>query len=241
MPLSPLDLTALLVFAVAWLAYEPLLKAAARGRGAINTDLTLIRLTWMKNMAGRENKFMDGQLLGHVLNSASFFASSNLILIAAAAGVLFGGESTFRSASSLVVIKTSTSLLFEFQIALVLVALARGLLDFIWAIRQMNYCIAVVGAAPDTEDQAFKDRYGEAAARLLNPALSAFNAGVRGYYFALAAAAWLFGPISFLVVTLGAVSLLMWRQRHSKAAAAIRDLRALLGAAPPPPAAGEDR
>ncbi|WP_310542637.1 DUF599 family protein [Phenylobacterium sp.] len=241
MPLSPLDLTALLVFAVAWLAYEPLLKAAARGRGAINTDLTLIRLTWMKNMAGRENKFMDGQLLGHVLNSASFFASSNLILIAAAAGVLFGGESTFRSASSLVVIKTSTRLLFEFQIALVLVALARGLLDFIWAIRQMNYCIAVVGAAPDTEDQAFKDRYGEAAARLLNPALSAFNAGVRGYYFALAAAAWLFGPISFLVVTLGAVSLLIWRQRHSKAAAAIRDLRALLGAGPPPPASGEER
>ncbi len=241
MPLSPLDLTALLVFAVAWLAYEPLLKAAARGRGAINTDLTLIRLTWMKNMAGRENKFMDGQLLGHVLNSASFFASSNLILIAAAAGVLFGGESTFRSASSLVVIKTSTRLLFEFQIALVLVALARGLLDFIWAIRQMNYCIAVVGAAPDTEDQDFKDRYGEAAARLLNPALSAFNTGVRGYYFALAAAAWLFGPISFLVVTIGAVSLLIWRQRHSKAAAAIRDLRALLGTGPVPPAAGEER
>ena len=243
--LSPLDLTALLVFAVAWLAYEPLLKAAARGKGAINTDMTVVRLAWMKNMAGRENRFMDGQLLGHVLNSASFFASSNLILIAAAAGVLFGGESTFRSASSLVVIKTSTRLLFEFQIALVLVALARGLLDFIWAIRQMNYCIAVVGAAPDTEDQAFKDRYGEASARLLNPALSAFNAGVRGYYFALAAAAWLFGPISFLAVTLGAVSLLIWRQRHSKAAAAIRDLRALLGAGPPPPppppAADEER
>ncbi len=227
--LSPLDLAALIVFLGVWLAYEPLLKAAARGKGAINTDMTVIRLAWMKNMAGRENKFMDGQLFGHVLNSASFFASSNLILIAGAAGVLFGGESTFRSASSLVVIKTSTRILFEFQIALVLIALARGLLDFIWAIRQMNYCIAVVGAAPDTDDQAFKDRYGEAAARLLNPALSAFNAGVRGYYFSLAAAAWLFGPISFLVTTLGAVSLLIWRQRHSKAAGAIRDIRTLLG------------
>ena len=227
--LSPLDLAALVVFLLVWLAYEPLLKAAARGKGAINTDMTVIRLAWMKNMAGRENKFMDGQLFGHVLNSASFFASSNLILIAGAAGVLFGGESTFRSASSLVVIKTSTRILFEFQIALVLIALARGLLDFIWAIRQMNYCIAVVGAAPDTQDQAFKDRYGEAAARLLNPALSAFNAGVRGYYFSLAAAAWLFGPIAFLVTTLGAVSLLIWRQRHSKAAGAIRDIRALLG------------
>ncbi|WP_249778113.1 DUF599 domain-containing protein [Phenylobacterium glaciei] len=227
--LSPLDLAALVVFLLVWLAYEPLLKAAAWGKGAINTDMTVIRLAWMKNMAGRENKFMDGQLFGHVLNSASFFASSNLILIAGAASVLFGGESTFRSASSLVVIKTSTRILFEFQIALVLIALARGLLDFIWAIRQMNYCIAVVGAAPDTEDQAFKDRYGAAAAKLLNPALSAFNAGVRGYYFSLAAAAWLFGPIPFLVTTLGAVSLLIWRQRHSKAAGAIRDIRALLG------------
>ncbi|WP_340646560.1 DUF599 family protein [Phenylobacterium sp.] len=226
--LSPLDLAALIVFAVAWLAYEPLLKAAARGKGAINTDMTVIRLGWMKNMAGRENRFMDGQLFGHVLNSASFFASSNLILIAAAAGVLFGGESTFRSASSLVVIKTSTRLLFEFQIALVLIALARGLLDFIWAIRQMNYCIAVVGAAPDTQDQAFKDAYGEAAARVLNPALSAFNAGVRGYYFSLAAAAWIFGPIAFLVTTLGAVSLLIWRQRRSKTADAIREIRRML-------------
>ncbi|MDO8802617.1 DUF599 domain-containing protein [Phenylobacterium sp.] len=227
--LSPLDLTALIVFAVAWLAYEPLLKAAARGKGAINTDMTVIRVAWMKNMAGRENKFMDGQLLGHALNSASFFASSNLILIAGAAGVLFGGESTFRSASSLVVIQTSTRLVFELQIALVLVALARGLLDFIWSIRQMNYCIAAVGAAPDSEDAAFKTAYGEAAARLLNPALSAFNAGVRGYYFALAAAAWLFGPIAFLAATLGAVSLLLWRQRRSKAAGAIADLRKLLG------------
>ena len=227
--LSPLDLTALIVFAVAWLAYEPLLKAAARGKGAINTDMTVIRVAWMKNMAGRENKFMDGQLLGHALNSASFFASSNLILIAGAAGVLFGGESTFRSASSLVVIQTSTRLVFELQIALVLVALARGLLDFIWSIRQMNYCIAAVGAAPDSEDETFKTAYGEAAARLLNPALSAFNAGVRGYYFALAAAAWLFGPIAFLAATLGAVSLLLWRQRRSKAAGAIADLRKLLG------------
>ena len=40
--LSALDLTALVVFAVAWLAYEPLLKALARGRGAINTDMTVI-------------------------------------------------------------------------------------------------------------------------------------------------------------------------------------------------------
>ena len=221
-------MAALAFFAVAWLAYEPLLKVLARGKGMINTDMTVIRAGWMRTMASRENKLMDGQLLGHTLNSASFFASSNLILIAGAAGVLFGGEGAFRSASSLMVLKTSSRLLFEAQIALVLIALARGLLDFIWAIRQMNYCLAVIGAARDTTDQAYAAEYGAAAARLLNPALSSFNRGVRGYYFALAAAAWLFGPLSFALITLSAVTLLFSRQRHSPSASAVAEIRRLL-------------
>lgn len=233
--LSPLDGAALAVFAAIWLAYEPLLKLGARGRQVINTDMTVIRGAWMANMARRENRFMDSQLLGHALNSASFFASSNLILIAAAAGALFGGENTFRSASSLLVLETSSRLLFEAQLALVLLALARGLLDFIWSIRQMNYCLAAIGAAPEIagegqgEDiQARASAYGAAATRLLNPALSSFNAGVRGYYFALSAAAWMFGPVAFLTATVGAVALLAWRQRRSPAARAIGEIRRLL-------------
>lgn len=64
--------------------------------------------------------------------------------------------------------------------------------------------------------------------RILNPALTSFNAGVRGYYFALAAAAWLFGPRSFVTATLGALTLLFWRQRSSTAATSIHDLRQML-------------
>ncbi len=229
--LSTLDTVALVIFAIAWLAYEPLVKAALGRRHMINLDMAVIRGAWMGNMARRESRLMDSQLLGHTINSASFFASSNLILIAGAAGVLFGGESAFRSASSLMVIETSTRLLFEVQVALVLVTLARGLLDFIWAIRQMNYTIAVVGAAPD-EAAGVAQVYGAAAGRLLNPALSAFNAGVRGYYFALAAASWIFGSTAFIVATLSAVALLIWRQRASAAAHAIAEIREVLEAAP---------
>lgn len=226
--MAPLDIAALVLFGLCWLAYEPLLKALSRGRHTINTDMGAIRLAWMRNMAVRENRFMDGQLLGHALNSASFFASSNLILIAAAAGALFSGEAAFRSASALILIKTSTRWLFELQLALVLITLARGLLDFIWAIRQLNYMTAVIGASPLAEDAPRQRAYGEAAARLLNPALSSFNAGVRGYYFALAAAAWIFGAAAFMTATLGAVALLAWRQRRSPAADALEDLRAIL-------------
>lgn len=226
--LSAADFAAIAFFAIAWLAYEPLLKAAAGGKRLINTDMTVIRASWMRTMASRDNRFMDGQLLGHTLNSASFFASSNLILIAGAASVLFGGEGAFRSASSLMVLKTSSRLLFEAQIALVLITLARGLLDFIWAIRQMNYCLAVIGATPDNDDVEFQRNYADAAARLLNPALSSFNRGIRGYYFALAAAAWLFGPAAFALVTLSVLALLASRQRGSPSARAISDARRIL-------------
>ena len=105
------------------------------------------------------------------------------------------------------------------------ICLARGLLDFIWSIRQMNYCIAAIGAVPISVADESRTAYGDLVARILNPALSSFNAGVRGYYFALAAAAWLFGPWSFMGATLGATLLLVWRQRRSPAAEAIRDLR----------------
>ena len=227
MALTPLNAAALGLFAICWLFYQPLLKLLARG-GGINTDMTVIRAVWMGNMVRRENRFMDGQLLAQTLNSASFFASSNLLLIAAAAGALFNGEATFRHVSSLEVIRTSSRMLFEGQLALVVIALARGLLDFIWSIRQMNYCIAAIGAVPVEVSEAKHKAFGAVTARLLNPALSSFNAGVRGYYFALAAAAWLFGPWAFMAATVGATALLMWRQGRSPSAAAIRDLRKLL-------------
>jgi uncharacterized membrane protein len=226
--LSVIDIGALCLFAVCWLAYQPLLGFLVRGGGLINSDMTVIRISWMRNMAGRDNRFMDSQIMGHALSSASFFASSNLLLIAAAAGVLFGGEQAFRSASSLALVETKSRLLFDGQMSLVLLTLARGLLDFIWAIRQMNYCLAALGAAPDSADAETRSAYGEAVGRLLNPALSSFSSGVRGYYFALASAAWLFGAPAFIAATLGAMSLLIWRQRRSRAAKAVADLRTIL-------------
>jgi len=229
--LSPLNIAALSLFMVCWLFYQPLLNLLGRRGGAvINTDLMVVRSAWMHNMARRENRFMDGQLLAQTLSSSSFFASSNLILIAATAGVLFGGQASFRNVSSLVVINTSSRLLFEGQLALVVLTLARGLLDFIWGIRQLNYVLAVIGAVPEHADDDAHHAFGDVAARVLNPALHSVNSGVRGYYFALAAAAWLFGPIAFMVATVGAVALLIWRQRRSQSAIAIAELRRMLEA-----------
>jgi uncharacterized membrane protein len=228
--LDPFDGVGLAVFATAWLFYEWILKRVSRRAGAINSDMTVVRAAWMGAMAKRESRFIDGQLMGHALNSASFFASANLIIIAAAAGALFGGETTYRSVIGVALLDRVPRLIFEIKLGLITVTLARGLLDFIWAIRQMNYTLAAIGAAPETASKETMEAYGRATSLLINPALSSVNAGVRGYYFALAAAAWLLGPIPFLAATLGAMVLLIWRQSRSPTAQGIHNIRAILEA-----------
>ena len=223
------DGLALALFVLCWLAYGPLLALLARRSGSLNDDMLVVRRAWMMAMTHREVRIVDSQLMGHTINSAGFFASTNLLLIAAVAGILFGGDQALQGFASVGAEDVPIRLL-EAKLALVLVCLARGLLDFIWSIRQMNYALALIGAAPELHTEADRVALGEAAGSLLNPALSAFSQGVRGYYFALAASAWLLGPAAFLAATLGAMGLLVWRQRSSATARGIGALRGILEA-----------
>jgi uncharacterized membrane protein len=221
------DWLALALFILCWLGYGPLLALLARRSGTLNDDMLVVRRVWMTAMTHREVRLVDSQLMGHTINSGGFFASTNLLLIAAVASVLFGGEQALQGFASVGAEDVPARLLVA-KLALVLVCLARGLLDFIWSIRQLNYALALIGAAPELHTEADRTALGEAAADLLNPALSAFSQGVRGYYFALAAAAWLFGPGWLALGVTAAFCLLVWRQAGSPAARAIRSARRLL-------------
>ena len=222
-----LDWVALALFFIAWLGYGPILGLIARRSGSLNDDMLVVRDSWMTAMTHREMRLIDSQLMGHSINSASFFASTNLLLIAAVAGILFGGENALRGFAAVGAEAVPTKIL-EAKLALVLVCLARGFLDFIWSLRQMNYALALIGAAPEIHSETDKVAYGHAVARVLNPALGGFSQGVRGYYFALAAAAWLFGPLWLALGVISAFSLLVWRQAGSPAARAVRAARRLL-------------
>ena len=77
--LSPADILALLVFAACWLGYAPVMRRVLPG--AINRGLLGLRVAWMRTMLRRENRIVDSALLGHVVHSASFFASPPLFPI----------------------------------------------------------------------------------------------------------------------------------------------------------------
>ncbi|MDO1557833.1 DUF599 family protein [Brevundimonas sp. 2R-24] len=220
--MTAMDWAGLVAFAIGWLAYEPVLSVVTRQGGSINGHMQVVRRAWMAAMTVRENRLLDSQLMGHSINSASFFASANLLLIAAVGGFLIGGRSVTELVGDAPVAEALRSLV-EAKLALVIVCLVRGFLDFTWSIRQMNYTLALIGATPEAEQaEAARAAFAEAAERVLNPALTAFSRGVRGYYFALAAAAWMFGGVALLAASLAVLALLIWRQGFSAAAQGIR-------------------
>jgi len=241
---SPLDIAALAVFVFCWLGYEPFLRRISKSRGLITKDLSVVRRAWMKEMTIREVKLYDSNLMAHAVNSATNFSSANLLLIAAVAGVLFGGNLPLKSLTTLGLDVSSTQL-FQIKMALVLVCLSRGLLDFIWSLRQMNYCAAAMGSLPENMDTDLAAKFTNAVTNILEPAMTSFSQGVRAYYFSLAATAWLWGPIYLGAASIGAICLLGWRQSRSQSALGLRQLRELLEEhpypTPPRPIADEAR
>lgn len=226
--MSLADSAAAAVFIACWLAYQPMVARMNGGQGAINVDMIAVREAWLRRLVARENRIADASLLGHQLSTASFFASTNLLIVVAAAGLLFGGVSALENIRGLRIIAPAPDWLIEVKIALVAVMLTKGFLDFIWAIRQMNYTLALFGAAPEHNDVDRHEDFVRATAAVLNPSYTAFNAGVRTYYFALAAAAWILSPWAMMAGVLAAVLLLMSRQTRSETAMGVRAARVLL-------------
>jgi uncharacterized membrane protein len=221
------DYIALVIFAICWLGYEPLLRTIGTHAGLISKHISVLRQQWMRNFISRDVKLFDSNLLGHSVNSASFFASANLILIAAIAGAIFEGNISRNIVSSLGMEASSRHVL-DFKFAIILLCLARGFFNFTWAIRQMNYCAAAMGAVPHDLTHEEAEETSSALAQIVEPAMSHLSQGVRGYYFSIAAAMWLYGPIFLIIGSLGAISLLLWRQSASSSAGGLKALRGII-------------
>jgi len=82
--------------------------------------------------------------------------------------VLFGGNASFRTVPTRGC-EDVVAVLFEAQVGLILLTLARGLRDFIWGIRQLNYVLAAIGAIPEEIDDARHQKFADIAGRLLTP------------------------------------------------------------------------
>jgi len=215
--LSPADVLALLAFAACWLGYAPIIRHFVPN--AINTGLIGLRISWMRIMLKRENRIVDSALLGHVVHSASFFASTSLIVIGALLSLLSNIDHVQPAVESLAFVTPIPRMVFELKIVLPLVVLIHGFVSLTWSLRQLNYAIAMIGASPDRREVGEDlEPLAIGIGRSLSAALSTFNTGIRAYYFAIGGLAWVIGPWGLALAGMLITCMLLWRQRFSSAA-----------------------
>ncbi|MBX9635094.1 MAG: DUF599 domain-containing protein [Magnetospirillum sp.] len=214
---TPLDLIAFVWFTGAWAVFTIVQDYLLKGRVAVNQHLGVIRRAWMERMLERDNRIMDSQLVGHTMNSCTFFASTTMLVLAGLVGSFGAIERVHEIIGGLSFTVPTSRELLELKMLMLMGIFVFGFFKFTWALRQYNYCCALLGSAPlPPVPDAERVVMAENIAAAMTLAVKAFNGGLRAYYFALAALAWFIHPVALIAATGGVLVVLVRRQVFSR-------------------------
>jgi uncharacterized membrane protein len=174
---------------------------------------------------GRDMKVADTASAGHIMSTASFFASTTVIVIAALLGVLINlGNNAQAPVETWLSIPMPNVL--QIKIGLIIVIAYYAFQSFTWAIRQANFAAVMMGAAPPAAslDVELRRRLAVSMGSIITGVAASYDSGMRAYYFALGGITWILSPILFILVTTGVVALLLYRQVNSRTALALNEI-----------------
>jgi uncharacterized membrane protein len=183
------------------------------------------RLAWMERMVERENRIVDTTLVGTMSGSVSFFAQTSIFILGGLIAML-GAQDRVREVIAEVPFASATSsALWEVKIALLIVIFVFAFFKFTWSLRQFNYLVVLIGAAPLNTRIGAREAAPVArrAAKMSDLAVNHFNVGIRAYYFGLAALAWFVNPWLLMAASAWTVLVLWRREFRSHTLAALKD------------------
>ena len=226
------DAAALLWFALCWAGYTACADHSRWRRHSISVAMNRERRAWMDQMMARELRMLDSQILGNLLRSLGFFASTTILLVAGLIAVLGASEQAIETLAELPFAVPATKAVWHAKVLLLIVIFVYAFFKFAWAFRLTNNCAILIGAAPAAPtDPATSALHTERAAAIIGLVAFHLNRGQRGYFFALAALAWFLHPVLFAAGSTWVVLVLYRREVRSRALGAIR------GDGAPPPTA----
>jgi uncharacterized membrane protein len=214
--ISAADVVGPVGFLLCWLGYT-LFADREHQRPSLQRSMEAYRRVWMRRMLERENRMVDAQIIGNLMRSASFFASTTVLIIAGLIAVLGAKPTAMAVLAELPFAVETSSLLWDFKVFLLIVAYVYAFFKFTWAFRQYNYCLILLGSVPLPNEVTDESRrIAERSARIASLSARHFNRGTRAYYFGLAGLSWFIHP--WLLIGAGAwvVLVLYRREFHSR-------------------------
>lgn len=209
-----LDLIALIIFFAFIVSFELITEQPKiRARG-ITEAIHQARRKWMLEMAAREIRIFDAQLIGWLSNGNAFFASTSAIAIGGLAALLSSTEKIEQILAKLPYASSDTHQLIELKVLLLMVIMIYAFFKFAWAFRLSHYTVILMGGTPawDSPNPQERDRQAIRAADLLSIVGEHANRGLRSFYYAIAAMAWFFHPFALILATAVVIAILLRRE-----------------------------
>ncbi len=211
------DYIALAWFFVCWVGYTAFADRPDRDAPNLVEALHRYRVRWMERMLERELRTSDVNILASLIRSNALFASTTIFILAGLMTILGGFGAAREAVSELSFAVQASPELWEMKGLVLLLIFVYAFFKFVWSMRQFNFALVLIGAAPMREDVNAPDRPGfaERTARLITRGVNTQNRGLRAYYFGLATLTWFIQPIAFMVACVWVVLVLYRREFRS--------------------------
>lgn len=212
---TPWDLAALALLIFCQVGMTYLIERQDDRNPSFSVLMGRHRAQWMREVAARDVRIVDAQLVASLRAGTAFFASTVLIAVGGLAALIGQADQLVSLSRDLgaspVVVEAEA--VWEAKLVVALVILVNAFLKFVWSNRLFGYVTVLVGAMPPCGgDKSELEAYAARSTALNQAAARSFNRGLRGVYFTIALMAWFVGPLFLAIATLATSAMLYRRE-----------------------------
>jgi len=217
--LTFLDITAVGWYIAGWVLYSHFAESGFKGKRNLSEMVGAQRTLWMERMLMREARIVDASIVGALMQSVTFFASTSILIIAGLLATLGGVDDAVSIIDDTPFLAHTTHVVFESKLFFMAATFVYAFFKFSWSLRLFNILSVMIAAAPAPPvPPKAASEFSRRAGMMNSLAGNNFNKGLRAYYFGLVALTWFVHPVFFILMTTWVIFIIYRRDFFSKAA-----------------------
>ena len=143
-----IDLFVLAWFIACWAGYTYFAVRKSSTSASLVAAMRLYRREWFKRVLQHENRIADVAAFNNLLSSATFFASTAILILGGLVAMLGTTDRIVDMVAELPFARPESVLLSRINIILLIGVFVYTFFKFTWSIRQYHFCTILIGAAP---------------------------------------------------------------------------------------------